>query len=124
MIAADIGRAVALGSIPVAAWLGRVGAGVGTLILPLASGAGLLALTLLVAQQVIGDGGATAYLVDQASLRQMVAPDQLLGRINAGTRFTGLGATLLGTLAGGVLGQTAGYRPTLLLGAIATFGGR
>jgi MFS family permease len=49
------------------------------------------------------------------------APDA--GTDQPGTRFTGLGATLLGTLAGGVLGQTVGYRPALVLGAVATFAG-
>jgi MFS family permease len=96
-------------------------AGVGILFLSLARGAGLAALLLLVAQQVIGDGGATIYEINQSSLRQAIAPAALLGRINAGTRFGALGATLLGTALGGVLGQTVGYRPTLIFGALAMF---
>jgi MFS family permease len=100
---------------------GLVLAGIGICLLPLARGAGLAALLLLVAQQVIGDGGATIYEINQSSLRQAIAPAALLGRINAGTRFGALGATLLGTALGGVLGQTVGYRPTLIVAALAMF---
>jgi MFS family permease len=102
---------------------GLVLAGIGLLFLPLARGAGVAALLLLIAQQVVGDGGATVYEINQSSLRQSIAPAPLLGRINAGTRFGALGATLLGTALGGIVGQTAGYRPTLIVGALAMFGG-
>jgi predicted MFS family arabinose efflux permease len=90
----------------------------GILFMPLAHGAGLLALLLLLAQQVVGDGGATIYAINETSVRQTIAPLPLLGRINAGIRVAALGATLLGTVAGAVLAQTAGYRPTLVLGAL------
>ena len=102
---------------------GLVLAGVGILFLSFARGAGLAALVLLVAQQVVGDGGATIFEINQSSLRQTIAPTALLGRINAGTRFGALGATLLGTALGGILGQTAGYRPALIVGALAMFAG-
>jgi MFS family permease len=92
-------------------------AAIGILFLPLASGAGVTALVLLVAQQTVGDGGATIYEINQSSLRQAIAPPPLLGRINAGTRLAVLGGTLLGTLAGGVLGQAIGLRPTLVAAA-------
>ncbi|HEY8678131.1 MAG TPA: hypothetical protein VIN39_05805 [Candidatus Dormibacteraeota bacterium] len=92
----------------------------GMFLLPLAHGAGLLAFGLLTAQQVIGDGGATIFEINQSSLRQAIAPVRALGRINAGTRFAGLGATLLGIGAAAALGQTAGYRAALVTGAVAT----
>lgn len=98
-------------------------AAVGILFMPLARGAGIVALLLLLAQQVVGDGGATIYEINQTSLRQMIAPGPLLGRINAGTRFAALGATLIGTVAGAVLAQTVGYRPTLVLGALVMLAG-
>jgi MFS family permease len=100
---------------------GLVLAGIGVILLPLARGAGLGALLLLVAQQLIGDGGATLFEIDQTSLRQSIAPPHMLGRINAGTRFVALGATLVGAVLGGILGQTAGYRATLIVGALAMF---
>ncbi len=96
---------------------------VGIMFMPLARGAGILALLLLLAQQVVGDGGATIYAINETSLRQAIAPAPLLGRINAGIRFAALGATLLGTVAGAVLAQTTGYRPTLVVGALAMLAG-
>jgi len=93
-------------------------AALGILFLPLARGAGLAALVLLVAQQTVGDGGATIYEINQSSLRQAIAPPQLLGRINAGSRLAVLGGTLLGTVFGGVLGQAIGIRPTLIVAAL------
>jgi MFS family permease len=96
---------------------------IGVLFMPLARGAGAVALLLLLAQQVVGDGGATIYEINATSLRQAIAPAAILGRINAGIRFAALGATLLGTVAGALLAQAAGYRPTLVLGALAMLAG-
>lgn len=98
---------------------GLVLTGLGTLLLPLAHGAGPLSFALLIAQQVIGDGGATIFEINQSSLRQTVAPTRVLGRINAATRSAGLGATLLGIGAGAALAQGSGYRIALLVGAAA-----
>ncbi|HXN01990.1 MAG TPA: MFS transporter [Candidatus Dormibacteraeota bacterium] len=98
-------------------------AGIGILFMPLARGAGLAALLLLLAQQVVGDGGATIYAINETSLRQAIAPAPLIGRINAGIRVAALGATLLGTVVGAALAQTAGYRPTLVVGALVMVAG-
>ena len=95
--------------------------GLGILLLPLAHGAGLLAFVLLIGQQVIGDGGATIFEINQSSLRQTLAPAHALGRINAATRSAALGTTLLGIVVGAVLAQGAGYRIALLAGAAAAF---
>jgi MFS family permease len=96
---------------------------IGILFMPLARGAGVVALLLLLAQQVVGDGGATVYEITQTSLRQAIAPAPLLGRINAGIRFAALGMTLLGTVVGAILAQTVGYRPTLVVGALVMLAG-
>ncbi|MDQ3855187.1 MAG: MFS transporter, partial [Chloroflexota bacterium] len=87
-------------------------AGFGSCLIPLAEGATLLSAALLIAQQLTGDGAYTAYDINQLSLRQLVAPERLLGRVNASMRFVGLGATLLGTVAGGWLGGAIGLRAT------------
>jgi hypothetical protein len=50
-----------------------------------------------------------------ATLRQGSAPDRLQGRMNATVRLLVEGLTPLGSLAGGVLGQGIGLRPTLLI---------
>lgn len=56
--------------------------------------------------------------VHVVSLRQAVTPDLLLGRMNASYRFFTYGAIPLGALLGGLLGETIGLRPTLLVGAL------
>jgi MFS family permease len=83
---------------------------------PFAQGATLLAATLLIMAQ-LGDGADTIYQINQVSLRQAITPTRLLGRVNASMHVVGQGATLLGALVGGLLGDTIGVRPTLFLGA-------
>ncbi|MDQ6708987.1 MAG: MFS transporter [Candidatus Dormibacteraeota bacterium] len=120
LVAPRLTAAVGVGSTLVG---GLLLTGLGILLLPLAHGAGLLAFALLVAQQVIGDGGATVFDINQSSLRQTIAPARVLGRINAATRSAGLGATLVGIAISAVLAQGAGYRAALVAGAIATLAG-
>ncbi len=100
--------------------LGMLVMGLSMFFVPLAQGAGFLALCLMVAQQLMGDGAYTVYQINQVSLRQTIAPGWLLGRVNASIRFGELGATLIGTLAGGLLGQGLGLRPALAVGAGGT----
>ena len=78
--------------------------------LPLAQGATLIAALLLILQQLLGDCAATAYQINQVSLRQSVTKDTLLGRVIASAEFFGLGATLAGSLLGGTLGEIIGVR--------------
>ena len=120
MLAGRVTRRFGIGPTMIA---GLTLAAIGILFMPLARGAGIVALLLLLAQQVVGDGGATIYAINETSLRQAIAPAPLIGRINAGIRVAGLGATLLGTVAGAVLAQTAGYRPTLVVAALVILAG-
>jgi hypothetical protein len=53
--------------------------------------------------------------IHQWSLRQVVTPDHLAGRVTAGHRFAVYGA---GALAGGALGTAMGLRPALLVCAV------
>jgi MFS family permease len=85
--------------------------------IPLAQGATLLAAVLLIAAQLTGDGGFTLYEINQVSLRQRIAPERLLGRVNASVRFVAQGAMLIGSLTGGLLGDAVGLRATLFVGA-------
>ena len=57
--------------------------------------------------------------ITTVSLRQMITPDALQGRVNASQRFLVMGTTTLGSLVGGVLGELIGLRPAL---AVATAG--
>lgn len=88
-----------------------------TFLVPLAGGPLPLVLGLLAASQLLGDGAATIYEINQLSLIQAVTPDRLQGRINASNRFIEWAAMLVGLLIGGVLGQTIGLRPTLVVAA-------
>ena len=98
---------------------------VGTTLVPLATNASMVAVALLVAQQLVSDPAATVYDINQVSLRQAITPDRLQGRVNASMRVLEVGATLAGSLVGGALGETIGIRATfasgiivLLLGAV------
>jgi len=90
------------------------------LLAPFARGATVFAAVLLIAQQVFGDGAFTAYEVNQISLRQVIAPSQMLGRVNASMQFASLVATVIGSLVGGLLGEAVGLRSTLVIGACVT----
>jgi hypothetical protein len=50
-----------------------------------------------------------------ASARQALTPDDLLGRVSAGTRTLGLGSAGVGALVGGLVGSVAGLAAPLLL---------
>jgi MFS family permease len=89
-----------------------VGAGAQVLI-PLAPALPWIAMTLLIATQVIGDGALTVYLVNETTLRQRLLPLETLGRAAATWQVaTGL-LTPAGALTGAVLAETLGMRPTL-----------
>jgi MFS family permease len=82
-----------------------------------ASPGGWPAAALLIAAQLIGDLLFTVYSINAVSLRQRVAPANLLGRINAGMQLLARGVYPLGALLGGYLGERLGVRPTLALAA-------
>jgi MFS family permease len=87
------------------------------LLVPVAAGppavaAGLLGLGFL------GNGfGVGLSSVLAVSLRQVVTPDRLLGRMNASYRFLTYGAIPLGALLGGALGELLGLRAAVAVGA-------
>ena len=91
---------------------------VGQLLIPLAPAVAVVAVAVLVGQQIVGDGAITVKEIAAVSLRQAVAPERVLGRVNGSIRFLGFGAMLVGTLLGGVLGETVGLRPTLALAGL------
>jgi MFS family permease len=54
------------------------------------------------------------------SLRQRIAPDRLLGRVNSGYRMVAWGTMPIGAAVGGILGQFLGLRPVFALMALLT----
>ena len=92
LILGDIGRAVALASVPLAHWLG-----------------------MLTIWQLYVVGFVTGVCI---SLIQAITPDRMLGRANASRRFIVWGVIPLGALVGGSLGSSLGLRPTIVVGAL------
>ena len=57
------------------------------------------------------------YNVTQVSFRQRLCPRPLLGRMNASIRFLVWGVMPIGSLVGGLLGQSLGLREVWWIGA-------
>jgi predicted MFS family arabinose efflux permease len=84
---------------------------------PLASLVPKFALVLICLHQFFGDFAWTVYFVSETTLRQTVAPPQLLGRVNATIQLASRGMLPIGALAAGFLGSKIGIANTLWLGA-------
>ena len=59
--------------------------------------------------------------VNVVSFRQVLTPDELLGRVVATARTCVLGAFSIGSLLGGAFASAAGLRTTVLVAAGGTF---
>jgi Na+/melibiose symporter-like transporter len=94
-------------------------AALGNLLIPLApAGMPLVAIAFLVGQQLIGDTAVTIYDVTEISMRQARVEDRHLGRVNATVRVVMVLATLVGTVAGGLLAEAIGLRAAAFLGPL------
>lgn len=89
---------------------------VGQAFVPLATEVGMVALALLVGQQLLTDGALTLFDINQVSLRQAITPAHLLGRVNACVRVAEFGAVLLGTVLATFAGAAWGLRASLWIG--------
>jgi hypothetical protein len=67
--------------------------------------------------QLFGDMAFMVYYVNELSLRQTVAPEEVLGRVNAGMQLLARGIWPLGALLGGALAAVVGVRVTLTIAA-------
>jgi Na+/melibiose symporter-like transporter len=94
--------------------------GLGTLLIPLASGTTPVIAVMLIAAWFISGFGNVVYNVNQVSLRQAITPNRLLGRLNATMRFLVWGTIPLGALIGGTLGGAIGLHPTILVATIGS----
>jgi predicted MFS family arabinose efflux permease len=91
--------------------------GAALLLVPLAPSTPTVGMAVLVAAQLVGDAFAVAAIVLATSLRQTVLPIGMLGRVGALFRAASGGLMVVGALAGGLLGERLGVRPTLWIGA-------
>jgi MFS family permease len=91
-------------------------AAVGNAFIPLApAGLPLAAAAFLVAQQVIGDGGVTAYDITEQSVRQATVDNRLLGRASSTFTVAAGVAQLAGTIGAGLVAELAGLRAAAVL---------
>ena len=88
------------------------------LLIPLSSQFPRIGMLCLCVQQFAGDWAWTIYLVNETSLRQFLAPDQVIGRVNAAMQLASRGMLPFGALFGGFLAEHMGVPNTLLIGAI------
>jgi MFS family permease len=116
VFAERVSRRVGIGP---AILLGVVGFTMGSGLTPLApAGALAVAVALLVAQQLIADGAGTIQEINEISLVQTVAPDRVLGRVNGSIEFLTHLWLLVGTIAGGLIGEAVGLRAAMLVGVL------
>lgn len=85
------------------------------LLLPLA-GIVIAPMVALIGYMLLQSFSVVLYNVTQVSFRQRLCPRPLLGRMNASIRFLVWGVMPIGSLVGGVLGQTLGVRAVLWIG--------
>jgi predicted MFS family arabinose efflux permease len=88
------------------------------LCVPLAPGATLIGAALLIAHQIIGDGGHTVHDVHDRTLRQTATSAVFRARVDAGIRTIGQLGTLIGAIGGGALATLLGARYALVLAAM------
>lgn len=80
---------------------------------------GLWSVSLMSAIQFIYGFGVLIYNVHTVTLRQVVTPDRLLGRMNASYRLVLLGTQPPGAFLAGVIGQSFGLHTALLIAVVA-----
>jgi hypothetical protein len=107
---------------PMARWFGvgpticltGVLSALGTMIVLLAPANPVGGTAALVVSQILGDVFGIIPLILAGSLRQIILPQNMLGRVGATFRALGGGTAVVGALVGGVLGGAFGMRETLL----------
>jgi MFS family permease len=80
------------------------------------------AVLIIGGAMLIASLGIPIYNINQVSLRQIITPNRLQGRMNATMRTIVWGTIPVGALIGGVLTITVGIVTTLFIGAIVSAG--
>lgn len=114
LLSTPIARRVGVGPAIIGAWFFSA---VTILVIPLA--AGWYAVPLLAVGMLLSGMGSTVLNVQQWSLRQIITPDALQGRVTASHRFIVYGSHPIGALLGGALGSMLGLRTALACCAVA-----
>ena len=80
--------------------------------------ASLGAVLLLILLQALVAFNLVVWNINTLTLRQVVTPRQVLGRMNASYRLVLYGVAPLGALLGGLLGETLGLREAMVTTAL------
>lgn len=99
-------------------FLSAVIGGLAQCFIPLSSQFPRIGLLFLCIQQFIGDMAFTLYIVNETSIRQVLAPPQVMGRVNSVMQMASRGMLPFGALSGGLLAQRYGVAPTLWVAAM------
>lgn len=91
--------------------------GLAQLLIPLSSQIPQIGIVCLSLQQLAGDSAWTIYAVNETTLRQLLAPEHVIGRVNAAMQLASRGMLPFGALCGGFLADRIGIAPTLFMGA-------
>lgn len=86
-------------------------------LLPFAQTANWIAVVLLLIPQLLSDPAETIFNIHSTTLRQVLAPDAWLGRINGSFRVLEVGAVIVGSLIAAWTGEHLGLRATMWLAA-------
>jgi predicted MFS family arabinose efflux permease len=87
-------------------------------LLPFARSSNWIAVMLLIIPQLVSDPAETIFNIHSTTLRQTIAPDAWLGRINGSFRVIDVGATIAGSLIAAWTGTALGLRVTMWSGAV------
>ncbi|HEX6870350.1 MAG TPA: MFS transporter, partial [Micromonosporaceae bacterium] len=112
LLANRVTRAVGLGR---TLRLATLTAGLVPLLFLVPTGPGPFSVGILTAGYGVAGFMLVIYNVNTVTLRQVVTPDRLLGRMNASYRMVLFGTIPLGALLGGTLGQYLGLRPAMAI---------
>lgn len=113
--AGPIARRIGLGRAVIAETIAVGGAAIAIPLLSLLDGS---AFPLLAIAHGIWGFWLPVYIVNAASLRQIMTPNALLGRVTASSRFLSWGAATVGFVIGGVVAEQIGLLPTLIVAGV------
>jgi predicted MFS family arabinose efflux permease len=86
-------------------------------LLPFARTADWIAVALLLVPQLLSDPAETIFNIHSTTLRQVLAPDAWLGRVNGSFRVLEVGAVITGSLIAAWTGEHLGLRTTMWIAA-------
>jgi predicted MFS family arabinose efflux permease len=91
---------------------------VAQLLIPISSQFPRFGLLCLCVQQFFGDMAGMIYIVNEKTIRQTLAPPQILGRVNSAMQLASMGMLPFGALSGGYLAVRFGIAQTLWVASI------